>query len=118
MNSMINPLAGQFIKAMKKAYSVEDNCEEQLSEINEERMQFVLLHDLLFRLRDKTDLVELVESRLNSFHLGMNARDFILSCADEIFRAKQAKEEYKKGEDVFERMKRLHPLWGDSLMSF
>jgi hypothetical protein len=113
----INPLGAQFVEAMKQAYNIEKESSEQWSQINHDRMQFVILHDLMFRYRGKTELLEAIRLRLNQegFHLGMDAKKFILECADAIFKKKLERAK-KLSDDIYSRMKELHPLWGDILM--
>lgn len=111
-------LESQFVTAMNGVYGVEENCETALKDLNNDKKEFVVLQDLLFRYNNKPELVKAVKERIatKGFFLGMNARKFMLECADEIFREKLKTDKKLPNEDIVSRMKRLHPLWGDILM--
>lgn len=115
----MNNLTKQFRKALMDLYKVEIQPDPFWNKLLGDKMQFVILQELISENRFKTDLVDLVLQRMeeDKFQLGMKAHDFFVSCADEIFISNLKSNNGPDNEELHSKMKRLHPLWGKSYMS-
>lgn len=116
----MNNLKAQFHKTLCEVYGVDKHDNNPLfKKLNDDKMQFVLLQEMIDDNRHNYELVELVLEKMdqNQFRLGMDAVEFFVSCANQIFFKRLAANPLRKGEDPSARMKRLHPLWGKSYMS-
>lgn len=106
-------LQAQFDAAMLNAHEL---TSEDVEKLRSRRLQQCDLEKLMSDYRHKTDLMEYIQKQLskNRFKDGECGQDFFKRCADELFMERLQTSRDPGIKDSYLRMKRLHPLWGES----
>lgn len=112
-------LNAQFDSALDEAFALHEKSVNEISEqLKRGRQQQAILTRLISDYRHKDDLIEHVLKRLGEgvFQDGDDALLFFCKCADELF-IMALRDLPINEQDQYKKMRKLHPLWGESWWS-